>query len=125
METTIRFNATVGVVEGYKNQNIHTNQDTMEIVSNVWQEKAKTVYEETGIYVSAIVNGSKAIYHTDWGCPVGGENIANITGDCNPQFVNIDSYKESVIKVLKLVKDELKQSTVQVSFSQVELHYIQ
>lgn len=121
---TIKFFATVGVVAGYQGINNISNLEALEIVSKVWQEKAKEVFNKSQVYISAIISPSNAIYHTDWGCPVGGEIITSITGECNPEFVNVEKYKENVLDVLNLVKDELKQSTVQITFQEVELFYL-
>lgn len=88
------------------------------------KKNAKKVFEDTGVYISAVISESRTVYHEDWGCPKGGEQTALIIGQCNPNFTNTVKYKECVISVLKLCKEELKQSTVQLGFSQIDFIYL-
>ena len=121
-EKTISFIATLGINPGYG----HSNQQVSasEIVGRVWQDEAAQVFQECGVYVSAVVIDSKTVYHTDWGCPQGGEVTALITGDCNPQYTPIEEYKEAVLKVIERCARRLEQSTTQVRFSETELAYL-
>jgi len=119
---TLNFSATFGVVAGYG----HSNEDltpalAQSIVAEKWQEAAAVIFTERNIYISSLVIPSKTVYHTDWGCPVGGEITAVVTGEANPEFTpDIAAWKEAVIAVVKLVKAELQQSTVSLTFSQVD-----
>jgi len=116
---TIKFTATIGVVAGYGHDNT-TSTAAAEIVSAEWQKAAAEIMESTGLYISAVVVDSRTVYHTDWGCPVGGELTATATGSANPAFVqDMDQWKKAVIAVVKLVKARLQQSTVAVEFEEV------
>jgi len=122
MAQTLRFSATFGVVAGYghSNENL-TPAAAQSIVAEAWQKAAAVVFADRGIYVSSVVVPSKTVYHTDWGCPVGGEVTAAVSGEANPEFTpDMAAWKEAVVAVAKLVKAELQQSTVSLTFSQVD-----
>jgi hypothetical protein len=124
MAKTIEFKATIGVVEGYGHDN-EGAVDATAIVAKVWQDAAKREFEANGIYVSASVSPSKVVYHTDWGCPVGGEVAATVAGSANPAFTeDLEAWKQAVLRVVGGVKAELKQTTVVVEFGEVEHHYL-
>ena len=61
----------MGVNAGYDLK----KQDNMpiECITELFQGIAAQVYEETGVYVSAVVTPSRIVYHSDWGCPPEGE----------------------------------------------------
>ncbi len=122
MIKTISFFATLGINSGYG----HLNQKkpAAEVVGQVWQECAAEVNQESGVYVGAVIADSKTVYHTDWGCPVGGEVTALITGDCNPEYTQVEVYKDAVIQVIGRCAKKLGQSTTQVRFSEIELAYL-
>lgn len=122
MKKSISFFATLGINSGYG----HSNQkkSATEIVGQVWQECAAEVNQESGVYIGAVIADSKTVYHTDWGCPVGGEVTASITGDCNPEYTSVEEYKDAVIQVIERCAKKLGQSTTQVRFSETELAYL-
>lgn len=134
MVKTISFSATLGINPGYG----HSNQkvSAMEIVGKAWQEAAAQTFQETGgykkdaqgrqkgVYVGAVISDSKTVYHTDWGCPKGGEQTALITGECNPEYTSIEAYKAAVVATLERCAKKLEQSTTQVRFAEVDLAYL-
>lgn len=120
---TIKFFATLGIHEGYHHEN-KSKPAEIPSVEVIWQEMAAKVQTETGIYVSAVFMESKTVYHTEWGCPVGGEITRFITGECNPTYNAVDNYKESVKKVLHLTAQTLRQSTTQLTFMEAEFVYM-
>ena len=86
---------------------------------------AEKVFWETGIYVSAWVADSNMVYSKNRWCPDWWEKVTEISGTRNPEFCkDIEKWKHAVIDVLKLSKDELKQTTTQVEFSDVNMVYI-
>jgi hypothetical protein len=92
----------------------------------VWQEAAANTMATTGIYVSGVVQASACLYHTDWGCPVGGEPTFTVEGSRNPQFCPDESvWVEAVLAVVSAVKQHYQQSTVTVEFSEVKQVYLQ
>lgn len=122
MKKTISFNATLGVNQGYGHAN--QNDTAMDIVGRTWQAAAAEVHSESGVYVGAVVKDSKTVYHTDWGCPVGGEVTAEISGVCNPEYTAIEAYKSAVIKTLEKCAKQLGQSTTQVVFTESDFVYL-
>jgi len=123
MKKTISFSATLGINPGYG----HSNQkvSATEIVGKVWQEAAaEEMNQNGGTYVGAVIVDSKTVYHTDWGCPKGGEKTALITGECNPEYTSIEDYKSAVVSTLERCAKKLEQSTTQVRFAEVELAYL-
>ncbi|MBU5593315.1 hypothetical protein KQI89_16315 [Clostridium sp. MSJ-4] len=122
MNKTLRFEIVTGVNKGYFHNN--TESDSLNLVGSVWGKIAKQEYELTGIYVSAVIKPSKAIYNEAWGCPKGGEETVSITGVANKEFVaNIQDWKNTVIKLGKELKEELRQSTLTCEFMDTELYY--
>jgi len=120
MAKTVKFFATFGVVAGYHHENGVTPATAADMVAEAWQEAAADHFAAAGIYISAVVEPSKTVYHTDWGCPVGGEVTATVSGTANPAFVqDMAAWKQAVLTVVKAVKAKLQQSTVAVEFVEV------
>ena len=122
MKKSLKFFATLGVNQGYG----HANElaSAIEVVAKEWQKAAAEVYSESGVYVGAVIQDSKTVYHTDWGCPVGGEITATISGEVNPLYTDINQYKDAVITVLEKVAVALKQSTTQLFFVEGDFVYL-
>jgi len=124
MAKTLSFKLTIGVNEGYGHNN--EAQNPTQVVATEWQKIAAEHFSETGRYISAVISPSVVVYHTEWGCPVGGETTVDISGSANPEFVhNIEEWRLDVLKVAKELKKVLKQSTLVVEFHEVEdFHYL-
>ena len=117
---TVRFSATIGVVEGYEFNNVHIDS-AKDIVSLVWQKYADIVFDEIVVYVSTIIVESRAIYQEERGCPKGGEKTATVFGEANPLIVeDMELWKKAVIEIIKLIKDELKQESIFLIFTDVD-----
>lgn len=124
---TTKFTVTIGIVSGYQGQECLQVADSIpkDAIGKAWQKAAAKVMEDTGIYVSATISQSKALYATDWGCPIGGEPTFTISGSRNPEFCKDDeSWQEATLTVIRLVKDAFQQSTVAVEFQKASLLYI-
>ncbi|APF25339.1 hypothetical protein [Clostridium sporogenes] len=118
MEKTIKFEIVTGINEGYFHKN--KNKDGVQVVGEVWQKIALEVFKDRGIYISSVINSSKTVYNTEWGCPEGGEDTVTITSTANPEFVqSLEQWKEAVIEIAKNLKNELKQSTMTVEFKEI------
>ena len=129
MEKTIKFNVVFGVTAGYEGLQSPDQVNLGEVMAKAaaaWQEAAAAEFAKSGLYISAVAAPAAAVYHTDWGCPVGGEIAVSFEGTANPQFVNdIDMWKHAVIRVVTEVKTKLKQSTTTLEFSEVnDFYYI-
>ncbi|MFA6514526.1 MAG: hypothetical protein WCT50_04555 [Patescibacteria group bacterium] len=127
---TIKFFASLGVVAGYGHNN-ETPEPAEVVAGKVWQEIAAAVQQATqsptnkyGTYIGAVISSSKTVYHTDWGCPVGGEDTVFLTGECNPEFTELAAYKTAATEVLRQVGVALKQKTTQICFVETEFEYL-
>jgi len=123
---TLSFKLAVGVAEGYfHNISGVAENGLVEKVAKIWQELTANEFDESEIYVSAIAQPGSVIYHTDWGCPVGGESVVVLSGSANPTFVkNLNAWKETVLKLARQLKKELKQSTLSVEFFETDFIYL-
>lgn len=119
-EKTIQFEAIIGVNEGYFHNN---DKDTGIDFNTLYQQLAAETYNETGIYISASIASKKVIYHKDWGCPVGGEEVYSIIGTCNPEFCGTGGYKQTAMILLEKLAHKLNQTTFTVVWQDVELNY--
>ena len=122
MKKTLSFSATLGVNPGYGHAN--ENESTVSIVGREWQKAAAEVFQSDKIYVGAVVKDSRTVYHTEWGCPIGGEATAEISGVCNPEYTDVNQYKEAVVKTLEKCAKVLCQSTTQVVFNEGDFVYL-
>lgn len=145
---TIKFQASLGIIPGYDHNNESANfrkdvsmahsmgnydynpnvpaRTPTEIVGLVWQEEAKKQFDITGIYAGANIWEGKTVYHTEWGCPNGGEVTVQISGEANPRFIeNMDLFKNVVLTVLENCAQILGQTTTQITFTTGEFHYIE
>ncbi|WP_108670610.1 hypothetical protein [Peribacillus acanthi] len=121
-QKSVRAVIVLGVNKGY-GENIEKNP--LLKASTGWQRIAAQVYKESGIYISAIANESKAIYHTEWDCPVGGEDTVTFTTSANREYVNsLEAWKDAVLTVTKRLKEEFEQYTVTVEFESITLVYL-
>jgi hypothetical protein len=124
---TLKFALEIGVIAGYGHDNANADEIRIEDIGRYWQEAAADAVGEHGIYVSAVITGpNRTVYHTDWGCPVGGELTFTITGSANPNFVDdVEDWKAAVLCVANMLKKRLQQSTVTVEFSEVQVEYLE
>jgi len=122
---SVKFFASLGVVPGYgHDNNLLVSASEVDIAGNAWQKAAAAVMAASGIYIGAVITPAHTVYHTDWGCPVGGEVTVLITGECNPVYTEQAAYKAAVIEVLRQAALTLGQSTTQLSFMEVEFEYL-
>ncbi|WP_409290226.1 hypothetical protein [Peribacillus sp. SCS-37] len=119
---SLRAAVVLGVNEGHgKNEKGHV----LARAASVWQELAGGYYKETGIYVSAVAHRSKTIYHTDWGCPEGGEDTVTFTASANYEFIkDINAWKEAVTAISRQLKDRFEQESVTIEFEDISLIYL-
>jgi hypothetical protein len=120
---TIIFFASLGVVAGYghKNEAIASPE---KIAGEAWQKAAEKIFTATGTYIGAVISPAVTVYHTEWGCPVGGEKTVNITGECNPAYTKLETYKKAVVETLRETALSLEQSTTQLTFVEAEFEYL-
>ena len=119
---SVEFEVSLGINAGYGHGN--ENQFDSDRLGTAYQEEAAQVMAETGVYVSATMIDGKALYHTDWGCPVGGEVVAVFEGVLNPQFAKEGDWKAAVEILAARLKKRFRQTTVMVVFREVEISYL-
>ena len=120
---TEKFEIILGVVPGYFHNNNHAEGEYSFGVK--LQGVQAKVYDETGLYISVVVRPVKVSYHTDWGCPVGGEDVFQITGTRNPEFCEDGLVYRKVVELFsKRLMNEFSQSTVTLEWQEVDLTYL-
>lgn len=121
MTNAIGFAATFGVVPGYAHDNgLPENTTPAEILTNAWMSAMKEEFDSSSIGIGGVIVNSRTAYNPNWGCPVGGEVTATVTGESNPEFdKDVEVYRAAVLRICKAVKAELKQTTVRVAFHEV------
>ena len=118
------FEIVMGVTAGY----FHNNEDQIKETEfrADYQKIAGDLFNESGIYISAVITSGDVVYHTDWGCPAGGEKVFIIKGERNPLFVeDAEKYKEIVEEITKRLMSKYEQSTCSLTWREVEFSYFQ
>lgn len=124
MNSTLKFEIVAGFNNGYSGNNKDKTQQ-YEYICELWQRIAKEEFDKSNIYVSAVIHPSKTVYNEFWGCPKGGEDTVTITGVANREFViDLAEWKDTVLKLAMILKEELAQSTMTCEFSNIELNYL-
>ena len=118
------FEIVMGVTAGY----FHNNEDQFKEVEfrADYQKIAGDLFNESGIYVSAVIATGDVVYHTDWGCPAGGEKVFIIKGERNPIFVeDAEKYRNVVEEITKKLISKYEQNTCSLTWKEVEFSYFQ
>ena len=53
-----------------------------------------------------------------------GEDTVSLTGECNPNYTDIEKYKTQVVEVLKRTAQALEQSTTQLTIIEADFVYL-
>lgn len=124
LTATDKVEFTIGINPGYFHNN-NTVQGNLMQFNNLYMKVAAEVFEQTEIYISAVSTESRCLYHREWGCLDGGEETFTVTATRNPEFCpDPNKWVNSVVEVVKRLKTELKQSTVTIEFSKVQILYL-
>lgn len=123
---SIAFVAVFGLFPGYENndgwQPVEPSVPTARVM---WQAIMEKELEATKTFVSAVVTESYTIYPRTYGCPNSGEKTISVFGEMNPEFEkDSEKYKEAVIRCCQALKNELKQTTVRISFYETDSVYL-
>lgn len=116
VENAISASAVIGINAGYGHKN--DSNATLSEIAELLKKKALKVEDETGIYVSGVIYGSKCYYKTEWGCPEGGEDTFCLNADCNPSYSSlpaeeyIKKWQVAFLRLVELLMEELEQSAV-------------
>lgn len=104
------WSCVIGVNSGYNLENQKmVSEDEFAIR---YGKVARKVYEETGVYISAVITRSRILYHEEWGCPQNGEYSYTVSGCCNPAFSDPEEYLAVLKKIAQMLKQEWNQTTL-------------
>ncbi len=118
---TFRWTMTVGTAAGYSTEARARMPE--EKLAALFQRIAAEVMAAGGAYISAVLVPSRVLYHTDWGCPEGGELTYTFSGSCNPAFAAPEAYRRALDEVARRLQRELSQATVLLELMPAELVY--
>lgn len=94
-----------------------------EAFAGLYLRCAGNIYRETGVYISASVQRTRMLYSADWGCPETGEPCFVLRGTRNPQFAEKAAYEAALLKLVELLKAELRQNAVYLEMQPSKLWY--
>ena len=121
---TDSFFLTIGVTPGYYHGNELARTDFVGSVARIWQELMEADGGANGTYVSAVASPASAVYHRQWGCPEGGEQVVAFTATRNPNYnPDSDAWKQAVVHIVDQLRQRLQQETCQLEFREVEMVY--
>ena len=110
----------IGICEGYNN-----NKEKIDDFEDWLQIRLEQLSEKLGFYISFVVYEIKTIYKKEWGCPDGGEKTYNLEATRNPVFNSDDDlWRNQVVQIIHILKEELKQSTVTLQFIPIDIVYM-
>ena len=121
---TEKYEIIIGIIEGYD-----PDADSLSVRPDISLKDMCILYQnisqENPIQVvSGVIDQVVTVYSQEWGSPKGGELCYRITCQRNPVYdTNPERFKEAVIYNVKVLKKKLKQKTVTMSISDVDLIY--
>ena len=118
---TIKWSMMIGTNSGYQLSEQKAMPENE--FADIFRAVAEDVYAETGVYISAVMNATRALYRSEWGCPDGGEFSYTLTGCCNPLYVSTDDYLNALEKVVKRMKIRLCQTALYVEIVPAHCDY--
>lgn len=121
---TDKVSFVIGVNPGYFHNN--NNKVSLSKLARDVDKAAKKAEEIQGCYVAFNISYGVTMYKTEWGCPDGGERTFTISAVRNPKFnKDSDQWKWACITAISALREELKQSTVTIEFSEIEMIYLE
>ena len=119
---TERFEIILGVVPGY----FHNNEaEGDKSFGKKLQDIQAGVFKDTGLYVGVVWKPAKVSYSVDWGCPVGCEDVYQLSGTRNPEFCQEKEVYRKVVELLtKILMEEFHQTTCTLEWQNVDLTYL-
>lgn len=112
---------TIGTVPGYDIDEGMALSETSFI--KLYQSCAESVFENTGIYISATVSQARTVYRAEWGCPAEGEPVFELRGVRNPMFCEKAPYFDALRALTEQLKTALKQSTAYLEYGPTRFEY--
>lgn len=118
---TESWKLTIGTVPGYDIKESTGLSEAAFI--NLYQSCAESVFENTGVYISATVSPVRAVYRAEWGCPAAGEPVFELRGVRNPMFCEKTPYFDALRALTERLKTALKQSTAYLEYGPTRFEY--
>lgn len=94
--------------------------EPVELISFLWQETAKKIFESCGKYINCVVSPASNVYNHELGCPQGGDIAVKIEITANPSD-NLDKWQEITISIIEQLQEDLKQPAVTVELSEIDI----
>lgn len=116
------FELILGYIPGYNQGELGSQHqyDDVEKFNELYYQIAEKIYRESDIFVTAIIDKSRAIYP---GC-YQGEKVYSIRGSRNPEFAeNKEEYRKAVHKVARILADILQQTTYSITWTNCNYNY--
>lgn len=113
------FELVIGVNPGY----FHDNECTsaLQAVIDAWDR----VSVDPPHYIPAVMSLAKVVYRKEWGCPEGGEDVVVIKGSRNQAFAPDDfDWSVDVMAQCMRLREELRQTTATLTFSEADFYYL-
>lgn len=118
---TEKFEIILGVVPGY----FHDNENEGDFsFGKKLQAIQASIFKDTGLYVGVVWRPAMVSYSTEWGCPLGGERVYQLSGTRNPEFAqDKEVYRKAVELLTKVLIDVFHQVTATLEWQEVDLTY--
>ena len=107
---------TISTIEGYHGGEVGVKGLDINTFSEPLQEIEENKFADSSI--SWLVTLGKSVYKTEWGAPVGGEDVFVLQADYTIYDVvkGIDNWKRNILTHIEYLKNYFKQETVRVTF---------
>jgi len=115
-----KIRLTIGINEGY----FHNNESVLcfeELLQNLCEKE----FIKNNIEISFVCYKSKTIYLKSRGCPAGGEDTYTIETVFHPEkHKDYQKFIDSAHSIINELKKTLKQHTVLVEYSNIDIKYL-
>jgi hypothetical protein len=120
---TLEFEMNVGITPGY------FRHDEAELLHELVRERVMILTEQvflrTQVRVGCTITPTHTLYPRIFGCPASGERTFLLCGLRNPEFGAGDvAWAEAVEQLGQMLLEEFQQSTVYLTFREVEFLYL-
>ena len=119
---SIHWQITLGLQPGYHTE--QQNVPSLQTVGEIYQNLAESVYQETGIYISASLTPAKTVYRQEWGSPPGGEETVILMGCYNPEFAEKEAYIAVLKQLAGCLQREFQQTTLMLEIMPADIIYM-
>lgn len=117
------FQLVIGYISGYNREELERKNefDSIERFNNLYYKIAQEIYNESGVFVTALTFKSRVLYP---GAPEGGERVYIVQGSRNEKFTpEPQKYRDAVNFLARNLARELKQETYSITWSNSSYSY--